>query len=113
MVSDYVPARGDIVFLDFDPQKGSEQSGRRPAVVVSPKNYNEKVGLAVFCPITSVEKGYPFEVLLGKTMKTGGVILADQVKSLDWSVRNAQLSERLPIALLRQLMMKVRLLLLE
>lgn len=86
----YVPDRGDIVWLEFNPQAGHEQSGHRPALVVSPKAYNQKVGLALFCPITSNVKGYPFEVLLPKEYRVSGAILSDQIKSLDWRVRKAE-----------------------
>ncbi len=86
----YVPDRGDIVWLEFNPQVGHEQSGRRPAFVVSPKAYNQKVGLALFCPISSQVKGYPFEVILPDKARVKGVILSDQIKSLDWRVRNAE-----------------------
>lgn len=92
----YVPDRGDIVYLDFDPQKGREQKGKRPAIVLSPKSYNGKVGLAIMCPITSQEKGYPFEVRLGDRLPVTGVILSDQVKSLDWKERNASFSTKAP-----------------
>ena len=84
----YIPERGDVVWLNFDPQTGHEQKGKRPALVLSPKEYNEKVGLALFCPITSKIKNYPFEVKVEG--KISGVILSDQVKSLDWQNRNAQ-----------------------
>lgn len=89
----YVPEKGDIVWLDFDPQAGHEQRGRRPALVISQKSYNEKVGLGIFCPITSKGKGYPFEV---KTMgkKINGCVLSDQVKSLDWKIRNIEFIEK-------------------
>lgn len=87
----YIPERGDIVWLDFNPQAGHEQRGRRPAIVISPKSYNNKTHLALFCPITNQQKGYPFEVELktGKN-KVSGVILSDQIKSLDWNRRNAE-----------------------
>ncbi len=85
----YIPERGDIIWLDFTPQSGHEQMGKRPAIVVSPKEYNEKVGLGLFCPITSKEKGYPFEVKI-ENKKIDGVILSDQLKSLDWKSRNAE-----------------------
>ena len=89
----YVPDQGDIVWLDFNPQLGHEQRGRRPALVISLKAYNEKTGLGLFCPITSKEKGYPFEVsVLGKTID--GCVLSDQVKSLDWRVRNIEYIEK-------------------
>ena len=92
----YVPVRGDIVWINFNPQSGHEQKGRRPALVLSPEDYNKKVGLAIFCPVTNQVKGYPFEVLIPEKMKVLGVILADQVKSLDWKTRNTELICRIP-----------------
>ena len=86
----YIPERGDIVWLSLNPQVGHEQSGRRPAAVLSPKKYNHKVGLAIFCPITTKVKGYPFEVLIPESLPISGVILSDQVKSLDWRARKAE-----------------------
>jgi len=86
----YVPRRGDLVWLRFDPQAGHEQAGRRPAFVLSPESYNRKTSLFLACPITSRVKGYPFEVPLPGSSVISGVILADQVKSLDWRVRNAE-----------------------
>jgi mRNA interferase MazF len=91
----YVPDRGDIVWLQFNPQSGHEQSGKRPALTLSPKEYNQKTGLAIFCPITSQEKGYPFEVKVGGN-RISGVILADQVKSLDWRKREAEFIVKAP-----------------
>ncbi len=84
----YVPDRGELIWLDFNPQSGHEQKGKRPALVLSPKEYNEKVGLGVFCPVTSQAKKYPFEVEI-KNSEISGVVLADQIKSLDWAQRNA------------------------
>ncbi|UNC91340.1 endoribonuclease MazF [Candidatus Contubernalis alkaliaceticus] len=92
----YFPQRGDIVWLNFSPQTGHEQAGKRPAVCISPKEYNKKVGLAIFCPITSQVKGYPFEVILPKDCPVKGVILSDQVKNLDWSDRNVEFICTLP-----------------
>jgi mRNA interferase MazF len=92
----YVPDRGDVVWLEFSPQAGHEQAGRRPAVVVSPAGYNAKVGLALFCPITSQTKGYPFEVELPSDLHVSGVALADQLKSLDWRARKAKRFDKLP-----------------
>jgi mRNA interferase MazF len=89
-----VPDRGDVVWLDFNPQTGDEQSGRRPALVLSPAAYNGKVGLALVCPITSRAKSYPFEVAMPEGTAVAGVILADQVKSLDWRARRAKIVER-------------------
>ena len=94
MVTSSAPDRGDIVTLQFDPQQGREQAGRRPALVLSPRSYNAKVGLAILCPVTSHAKGYPFEVALPHGMKTKGVILADHVKSLDWKARGARFACR-------------------
>ncbi len=87
----HVPERGDAVWITLDPQAGHEQAGRRPALVLSPSAYNGRVGLALFCPITSQAKGYPFEVVLPAGLPVAGVVGADQVKSLDWRARNATL----------------------
>lgn len=92
----YIPRRGDIVWIDFDPQSGHEQAGRRPALAISPSAYNEKVGLILLCPITSQVKGYPFEVALPKGLGVSGVILGDQIKSLDWKSRNAEFGCEVP-----------------
>lgn len=92
----YTPGRGDVVWLTFHPQAGHEQAGRRPALVLSPASYNRKVGLALFCPITSQVKGYPFEVPIPRGLEVAGVVLSDQVKSLDWRARAAQFICRLP-----------------
>src|SRR5438874_3778944 len=86
----YAPDRGDLVWLEFNPQAGHEQAGRRPALVISPRTYNRRVGLALFCPITSQVKGYPFEVVLPEGLKAQGAILCDQIKSLDWRARDAR-----------------------
>jgi mRNA interferase MazF len=83
----YVPDAGDLVWLTFDPQAGHEQRGRRPALILSPRAYNEKARLAIACPITSQVKGYPFEVPLPRGAKIAGVVLADHVKNLDWQAR--------------------------
>lgn len=104
----YVPERGDLVWLTFNPQAGHEQAGRRPAVVLSPAAYNGKVGLAIFCPITSQVKGYPFEVALPEGLPINGVILADQVKSLDWKVRQAERICSLPPEVTREILQKIK-----
>lgn len=85
----FVPERGDAVWLSFDPRVGHEQSGHRPAVVVSPSSYNARVGLCICCPITDQIKGYPFEVLIPAGLAVSGAVLCDQVKSVDWRARNA------------------------
>jgi len=92
----YIPQCGDVVWVTLTPQAGHEQAGRRPAVVLSPKSYDSKTGLAIFCPITSQIKGYPFEVLLPAGLPVAGAILSDQVKNLDWRARNAELIYTLP-----------------
>ena len=90
-VPSYVPERGDVLWITLTPQAGHEQAGRRPAVVLSPKAYNRKTGLAILCPITRQVKGYPFEVPLPSGLPVVGAILSDQVKNLDWRARNAEL----------------------
>lgn len=85
----YVPDRGDIVWLQFNPQAGHEQAGHRPALVLSPATYNRLSGLMLCCPMTSQKKGYPFEVVVADAPDHPSVVLADQVKSLDWKVRKA------------------------
>ena len=97
VAEDYVPRRGDAVWLHFDPQTGHEQAGRRPALVLSPESYNGRVGLAILCPITSQVKGYPFEVALPAGSPISGVVLSDQVKSLDWRARRANLIQAVQI----------------
>jgi len=92
----YVPRCGDAVWITLNPQAGHEQSGRRPVVVLSPESYNGKTGLAVFCPVTNQIKGYPFEVPIPEGLPIVGAILSDQVKSLDWRARNAELICILP-----------------
>lgn len=107
----YVPERGDVVWISLNPQAGHEQAGRRPALVLSPKSYNDKVGLAVFCPITSQIKGYPFEVKIPDGLDVTGVILADQVKSLDWRARNADFLCTLPNPTVTEVLQKLNTLL--
>lgn len=92
----YIPKKGDIIWLNFNPQVGREQRGRRPALVISPNSYNRKVGLILVCPITSKIKGYPFEVELPEELLIKGVILSDQVKSLDYKIRQAEYICQLP-----------------
>lgn len=105
------PDRGDLVWLEFTPQAGHEQAGRRPALVLSPRSYNQKVGLALCCPITSRAKGYPFEVLLPEGVGVAGVILADQVKSLDWRVRRARRISSTPVEIVADVLAKLETLL--
>jgi mRNA interferase MazF len=94
---------GNVVWLMWSPQAGHEQAGRRSAVVLSPRAYNARVGLGLFCPVTSQVKGYPFEVRLPENSSVKGVILADQVKSLDWRARQVELLARLPSEIIREI----------
>jgi mRNA interferase MazF len=94
--SGYVPDRGDLVWLSLTPQAGHEQAGRRPALVLSPAAYNGKVGLVLLCPVTSQVKGYPFEVPLPAGGVVGGVVLSDQLKSLDWRARRIEFAGSTP-----------------
>jgi mRNA interferase MazF len=103
----YIPKRGDLVWINLNPQAGHEQAGRRPALVISPATYNGKVGLALLCPVTSRAKGYPFEVALPAGLGVEGVVLSDQVKSLDWRARNAERIAALPGAALREVLGKL------
>lgn len=102
----YVPRRGDVVWLHFNPQAGHEQAGRRPAVVLSPESYNQKTSLALFCPVTSQVKGYPFETALPASGSLRGVALCDQIKSLDWKARDAEFICKLPEEILDEVMGK-------
>jgi len=103
----YIPRRGDVVWLSFHPQAGHEQAGRRPALVLSPEAYNARVGLALFCPITSRAKGYPFEVAIPPGLPVGGVVLSDQVRSLDWRARKAEFVCHLPPEPIREVLGKL------
>jgi len=109
----YVPESGDIVWIAFNPQAGHEQAGHRPALVLSPKPYNGKVGLALLCPITSQVKGYPFEVLMPEGLEITGAILSDQIKSLDWKARKARFSCKLSSEQFNEVIKKLNTLLRE
>ena len=109
MLGTYTPDRGDVVWLNFTPQSGHERAGTRPALVVSPRAYNQKSGLMLACPITTKIKGYPFEVVI-HAKKTSGVILADQIKSFDWKARKAAFVERAPKLVLSRVQQLIRLL---
>jgi mRNA interferase MazF len=103
----YVPERGDVVWISLNPQAGHEQAGRRPAVVVSPAAYNEKVGLALLCPVTSQVKGYPFEALIPDGLPVKGAVLSDQVKCLDWRARRAERLCALPESVIAEVLSKL------
>lgn len=103
----YIPARGHIVYLDFDPTKGHEQRGHRPAFVISPRSYNAKSSLALFMPITRQQKGYPFEVTLSSELQIRGAILVDQIKCLDWQARKIQFVEAVGDRLVEEVQAKI------
>jgi len=103
----YVPERGDAIWLNFDPQAGREQRGRRPALVLSPSAYNAKSGLALVCPITSREKGYPFEAALPGTGAITGVVLTDHARSVDWQERRAERIGPVPEEVLEEVTAKL------
>jgi mRNA interferase MazF len=103
----FVPDRGDAIWITLNPQAGHEQEGHRPAVVLTPRAYNEAVGLVVACPITSQVKGYPFEVVIPAGLAVSGAILSDHVKSLDWRARKAAPICPLPAATLAEVLAKL------
>jgi mRNA interferase MazF len=108
----YVPSRGDIVWIDFDPTLGHEQKGRRPAIVISPLKYNKISGRGIFCPVTSKEKGYIFEVAFkGKNIK--GAVLADQLRTMDFNQRNIVFIERATKEILNTVEDRIKVLLFE
>jgi len=107
----FAPDRGDVIYLDFEPQAGREQAGRRPALVLSQRAYNAASCLMVCCPITSQVKNYPFEVKLIGTTKVTGVVLSDQVRNLDWQARNDQAAGRAADEVLAEVGAKLRVLL--
>lgn len=111
MAGAYVPRRGDVIWMQFNPKIGHEQAGRRPALIISPEIYNSRVGLTLLCPITTRIKNYPFEVPLPSHIPVYGVILADQVKSLDWRIRRASFVAQVPDSVLLEVLSKIKLLL--
>ena len=107
----YIPRRGDVVWINLDPQKGPEQRGHRPAVVLSGRDYNRKTRLAVICPITTQAKGYPFEVSIPGRVAVTGVILADQIRCVAWQERNTIFICQIPVPTLEEVWQKIELLL--
>jgi mRNA interferase MazF len=108
---DYVPKRGDAVWLNLYPQAGREQAGRRPVIVLSPISYNRRTGLAIVSPITSHAKGYTFEVSIPAGLRVQGVILSDHVKSSDWRMRDIKFICRLPESVVEEVLEKLSVLL--
>lgn len=107
-----IPDRGDVILLSFDPASGHEQAGFRPAVVLSPELYNKASGLCLVCPITTSIKGYPFEVTLQGAKKTSGIVLADQVRSIDWHSRKIKIVDRISTTSVATILAKLKPLLL-
>jgi mRNA interferase MazF len=105
------PDRGDVVWIDFDPQSGREQAGRRPALVLTPARYNRLVGLLIACPVTKQAKGYPFESALPAGVPVQGVVLSDHVRSLDWRNRRAEFICKAPADVVDDVTAKVHALL--
>lgn len=106
----YAPKEGDIVWLEFDPQKGKEIQKTRPALTISPHAYNLKTGLGLFMPITSKIKGYPFEIIINKD-EIQGAVLCDQIRSLDWKARKAKFAMRIPSSIMEEVIAKFSVLL--
>jgi mRNA interferase MazF len=110
----YVPARGDIVWLDFDPRTGHEQSGHRPALVLSEQRFNDKTGLCLVCPITTKPKASPFEVAVPAARNDNGepsFVLSQHVRTVDWIERRARFKSKAPLPLLREVVVRVTLIL--
>jgi len=105
----YVPEAGDVVWLQFDPQAGHKQAGHRPALVISPARYNAMRGMMICCPMTSKIKGYVFEVVVTQTPPR--VVLADQVKNLDWRARGAVRKDAVSPEILAEVQAKIKTLL--
>ena len=108
MVAKYIPKRGDIIFTNFDPSAGHEQANKRPALVLSPEPFNKQIQLALVAPITSRVRGHGFEVLLGKDTRTQGVVLCQQVKTIDYESRGAEFIEEAPQKVINEALARVR-----
>ena len=104
----YIPHRGDIIWLDFNPRIGREQAGHRPAIVISPKQFNSLSSLVFVCPITSKIKGFSFEVLLIEEMQTKGVVLIHHLRSIDWKTRGIKFVEQAPISVIEEICAKLK-----
>ena len=104
----HAPERGDVVWLSFSPQAGRERAGRRPALVLTPAQFNRRVGLAFVCPVTSRVKGYPFEVALRGAADVSGVVLVDQLRGLDWRARRAEPAGKAPAPVMTEVLAKLR-----
>jgi len=104
----YIPKRGDLVWIDFDPAAGHEQKGKRPAVVISEQAFNRVTGLALAAPVTSRVRGHGFEVAIEGTKKIGGVVLCQQIKMVDFTARGMAFAEKAPAGVIAETLRKVR-----
>lgn len=111
MKEDYIPQRGDAGWMEFDPQAGREQLGRRPAIVLSPASYNGLTNLAIVCPVTNRVRGNPFEVAIPDGIAITGIILVDHIKSVDWKARYFKFADKVPENTLREVIQKIEILL--
>lgn len=100
----YIPEQGDIITLDFNPQAGHEQKGHRPALVVSNHTFNRRTGIAIVCPITNTERHFPLHIPLGEKTSVTGVVMCEQVKSLDVTARNAVFKEKAPSDIVEEIL---------
>jgi mRNA interferase MazF len=101
------PSRGDLVWIDFTPNAGHEQAGRRPALVLSPKEYHQRTSFVIVCPITGTIKGYPFEVVLPDGLPISGAVLADQIKSIDRHARRIEFAGKAPESIVRDVQARI------
>jgi mRNA interferase MazF len=111
MPSEYIPQRGDIILLDEEQKEASNQTGRIPGLVISPKEYNGKTGMVIFCLISEQIENYPFEVKIPVNPKISGVIMSDRIRTIDWRQRNAEFLLKLPNEVLKKVIMKLKILL--
>ena len=100
----YVPAKGDLIALTFDPQAGHEQKGRRPALVISNDLFNQRTGLAIVCPITNTQRNFPFHVALPKESSVTGFVMVEQVKAIDHRARRARFLDKIPVHVLNEVL---------
>lgn len=102
-----IPDRGDLIYLDFNPQAGTEQAGRRPALVISPERFNRITGYASVCPISRTKRKWGFHIPIPSGFNVKGVIIVDQIKNLDWKTRNAEIKGKIPNDLVNKVVQTV------
>jgi mRNA interferase MazF len=111
MASEYIPQRGDIILLDEEQKETSNKTNRIPGLVISPKEYNAKTGMVIFCLISGRIENYPFEVKIPENPKISGVVLSDRIRTLDWRPRNTEYLIKLPNEVFKKVIMKFKILL--